>query len=565
MRRSALLLPLALVAALAVAPSARAQAPTVVPATPDYASEAFADPWDYANVEDVLVDQGPVLHVTEAAVAEGQLRFAAAAPAFVSLVHPGYPGALYLAREGPAAPIDAERYRNVALRLYAERTSAAGVFWDGCAAEEGNTEPACGGSVNFIALAGWHTYVLDVAGTGSGHPWGGDVVALRLSVGPSQPTRFALDWARVYAPTAPPVALPALGGLVSLAELHWDADDDAANNTPDNPGWGRVAPDPDGPAGFDAAAYPPGTYRFMVGPEGPTVGGVVIDAPPLPVILDPDVEGGEDYITAATGDPWDFGERSDVRAVENATRVSVAKGWLHGTNGGRTPNDPHVVLRWAGRANAVRYHRLTIRTTYDGPFGLADAPGGGMHGRWSWRRADMDNGRFHVPETVVQSREVVTYSTVSTYTVDLLDNAAGDVMETDMSYRNRWLGSSITGLRWDVNEDRGPRRWRLDEVALRADDESHGRFVVRWTDRAHRPGTVVAIYADRDRAGFDGELVAEGRVQREGRNSYRWDTSGVRPGAYWLYVVATNGASTSRAYATGPLRVWHPWGPAVTG
>ncbi|MBW3551643.1 MAG: methylated-DNA--[protein]-cysteine S-methyltransferase, partial [Proteobacteria bacterium] len=37
-------------------------------------------------------------------------------------------------------------------------------------------------------------------------------------------------------------------------------------------------------------------------------------------------------------------------------------------------------------------------------------------------------------------------------------------------------------MRWDPNEDPGPRRWFVDAIAIRADDESPGAFTVELAD-----------------------------------------------------------------------------------
>ncbi|MDP8969249.1 MAG: cell wall-binding repeat-containing protein, partial [Actinomycetota bacterium] len=549
--------------------------PATVPVAADFASEVYADPWDYADGVDLNTDEGPALNVRNVERSGGQVAFDVDRAAWVSPVWTGWAGALYAGREGPVRPIDAGRYSHAALRLYASQWLPASLFWDRCPP----TAAPCRGQVTFGAEQGWHTYLLPLRDLSAGqdHPWSGDVVGLRLSLGAAAPTHVRLDWLRLYRPAAETpdvtvaVAEPTGGGggrgrgeepsSPRDASLWWDADADPDNNTPDDPGWGRLPPGPAaGTATFAAAAYPPATYRFYSVTDGvPSAYSrpLTIAAAPLPSIDDPDEAGGEDYASAVTGDPWDFSQPSDVVGMDNVGQVAWSGGQLHGTNSGPQPNDPNVYLRVGPPIDPDRYHRLTVTMSYEGPFNLADAPGGGTHARWSWLTQDMAAGIGAVPERVVQTKELVTYTDPDTYTVDLHTSPRDWVMEDDNGYRHGWQGSRVIEARLDVNEDRGARRWQLDDVQLRADDEARGGgFDIRWHD--HSPtaaDTTVSLYHDSDDRGFDGTLIAAGLAQRAGGNRYRWDTGGLPTGRYWIYLVADNGAAIGRSYATGPVAV----------
>src|SRR5690606_24568895 len=159
-------------------------------------------------------------------------------------------------------------------------------------------------------------------------------------------------WVRVVAGDVGRVPVGGLG------PVFWDADDTTANNTPEQPGWGRVPAE-----GFPAAAYPPGAYRFYSalgdgGAGDPTRSAASaplhVLARPSVAVLDPDRAGGEDHITALTGDPWDFSQPTDA-VVGNARDVTVADGVLSATN---TSNDPYVDLRLGPTPiDPTRYHR----------------------------------------------------------------------------------------------------------------------------------------------------------------------------------------------------------------
>lgn len=537
----------------AVAGAAPGDAPTfdgpaVIAPPPDYASEVHGDPWDYRNLDDVLLDgDGPTLNVTGQTLRNGRLAFDIDGSGYVSPVWTGFTGAIPAGREGTRHPIDATRYRTATFRMYASSQQPAALFWFRCDA----LEDRCTGGKSFMALPGWNTYEVALENTFPGltQEWGGEVLGLRMSFNTDRATSIELDWMRLHG-TVPGTTIrwdnPAPG---SSSTLHWDRDADRANNTAGEPGWGSLATTS---ATTGSATLPagmePGTYRFYATAGGTTTGysaPLTIDAPPLPVITDPDEAGGEDHATAVLGDAWDMSQTTDVAQLGNAANVSWSGGVLEATNGGPVRNDPFLILRQDATIDPARYHRLTVNTTYDGPFGLEDAEGGGAHGRWLWRRQDQG-------QTFQNGREIVTYTTVDTYTIDLATTPSGAIAESGPG----WLGSPITTVRYDPNEDRGARRWRVDEISLRADDETTDRtFDITWHDDAHATGTTVDLYADRDGLGFDGQLIASGIAQTSGVNTYRWVADDVTDGTYWIHLRASDGVSTSRTYATGPVRV----------
>jgi hypothetical protein len=152
----------------------------------------------------------------------------------------------------------------------------------------------------------------------------------------------------------------------------------------------------------------------------------------------------------------------------------------------------------------------------------------------------------------VQTKEWVNYSGTSRQTYDL---AAPGVHEDDVGNKLPWTTAPVTGLRWDPNEDRGPRQWTLDRVALRADDEAGTSYDVRWYDAGFAPGSTVTLYRDGDAAGYDGRAISPALPQTPGTNVFRWNTSATPEGLHHLYAVVSGPAGTGRAYATGPVRV----------
>lgn len=487
-----------------------------VPGAHDYATDVHADPWDFANPEDVHLDHGPTIQVDHGRIADGELAYDNRGGT-IHLLWQGYPGgALPVGRDGLVAPLDGDTYRLLAVRVHVPSPTAYGISWARC--PTGSTADGCptGGSVSGHLAAGWQTLVVDPG-------WNGEVHAVRFALAGTLPVR--IDWARAYQPTGQGITVP---GAVA-----WDTNPDRGDNTPDRPGWGPL----DGP--LPADAYPPGDYWFHLA-DGTTTGPIRIVPPPQIRILNPDAAGGEDYITAATGDPWDFDQPTDA-TVHNATDVRFEGGVLHARNAN---HDPHVDLRMAGPLDPHRYHRVTVTFANAGPMDLSFGPGGGTHGRLLWTRTDGSRS---------DGAEIVAYPNTRTYTFDALDPRAVEAGNAG------WAAGPIAAVRFDPNEDPAAgREWSVDEVAIRADDESPGTVELAWTDTTPAElaePTTVTWYADRDRQGFDGVAITGPLTQQPGRNAVTWTTCDTAPGTWWLYVVATRGATSTATYATGPLQV----------
>lgn len=387
-----------------------------------------------------------------------------------------------IGRDGPADPVDTVdtgRYTHLSFRVRSTAETVGAVSFMTCT----EVDAGCTGSVPFVLSGtGWDTITVDLR-HGTGNPWSGAVHGLAVTIGSPGPASYAFDWMRLHATAEPTTVTFTNPALFGEATLYWDADADLGNNTPDAPGWGRLATGSGlgGSASVHIAALPPGTYRFYSrngSATSPHSAPLLIEGAPRTVIDDPDVTGGEDYATAVLGNPWDFADAADVAELTNVADVALADGRLHGTNGAPVPENPYLVLPDTGDLQAGRYHRFTIRAGYEGPFGLHVGPGGGMHGRISWTQDGASD--------LLQSAEVVTYSDRDTFTIVLGDRAPpAPLMESDLGQQGGWSASATTqGLRWDVNEDPGARRWWIDEIRLAADDEAHGRFSVRWHDAA---------------------------------------------------------------------------------
>lgn len=515
---------------------------------PDYASERFGDAWDYTEASDVQTDEGPVINVAAIAVGGDQLAVTFEGTGHFHPIWPGFPGGLRLGRDGPANPVDTGRYTHLTFRIHSTAHTTGSVIWQTCP----DIDAGCEGHAGFVLQeSGWQTVTVDLRG-GQGEPWAGAVQGLRLTIGGASQQSYRFDWMRLHGTAEPAsVSFTSLGAV----DLFWDADANPDNNTADNPGWGWLGSGGlGGRADFDVAAHPPGEYRFYTSngsSRSAYSSPLTIEAAPRIRILDPDIAGGEDFATAVLGDPWDFSNPEDIAAMDNIAGANFADGWFHGTNdtAGTNPRDPFIVMSGLGDLNAGRYHRFTVRMTYEGPFDLSWDPGGGTHGRVSWRQDG-----HHLWQ---QTAEVVTYTDIDTYTVVLGATPPSSVMEHDLGQPGWDTGATTHELRWDVNEDIGPKRWAIDEIRLAADDEAHGSFDITWVDGIHQPGTTIALFADDNPSGFNGRPIATGVTTQDGVNTFRWDTTDLPDGTYWVHAEATSpgGVATSRTYATGPVRV----------
>jgi hypothetical protein len=313
---------------------------------------------------------------------------------------------------------------------------------------------------------------------------------------------------------------------------------------------------------FDASRLAPGRWYVAMRSGGATTYASTpldVDAAPSPVVLDPDLAGGADYAAVVRGDRWDFTQASDVGPAANLSVLHVDGRVLNGRNGSPAVNDPQVGLPLAGPIDGSRFHRLTMTLEHDGPFGLADAPGGGMLARLIWQVAGGG------PNDYQDLEDVVVLPGRHTITVDLATDPSYAVTDALTTRRLGWAGHQITSLRIDPNEDPSGRSWRIDDVSIAEDDRGAGSFDIRLADRTWSPGTVADVYVDTDRSGFDGTRIARGVAVQQGTTTVRWDATAFPPGTYWVYVTMSDGRSTTSAYSGGPVRMQPPPVPAPFG
>lgn len=272
---------------------------------------------------------------------------------------------------------------------------------------------------------------------------------------------------------------------------------------------------------------------------------------PIPRVLTPNIEGGADYATAELGNPWDFDSAADIAETHQVANARFEAGDLVGTT---TGNDPYVALPLGPELNTDRYRRLTIDACYDGPMSLEDTAGGGMNGRFAW--IQRDTMRWS------ETQDFVVFPGCHRMTMDLVTNPVAGLHDEGTHSPTGWRGMRPSAVRFDLNEDRGLRNFRLREVKLADDAAFSSSFDITYLDAGGAGGTV-DIFVTTNRGSFDGTRIAAGLPVSGGVNTFRWngttDTGAPMPnGTYWVYMTMRNGAGVGTATSTGPVRLEKP-------
>ncbi len=502
----------------------------VIPESPDFAATRFADPWDMNKYTDLSYGQY-MNQLANKSYSRGifSARTTGTDPALHPLF-PGYEGVLFNGRDGYINRVDTRKFNRFSIRLFSSRATSAQFFWFY------DQRWTNFGVATFRVDPGWHTYVVDPTPTGK---WTGRPMGLRFDPTTQADLDFKIDWMRLYKQQSRRITLQWSDQKPrGTTDIYIDKDTDPTNDnaelleTVDSLSANSYV--------WDPSAYAPGSYYFYLdkpGQPGVYSNPVVINQTPLTTIIDPDEKGGRDYATSVSGDPWDMSQRSDVWYWDGAKDVTFARGVMAGTP---TNGDSYFHLRVPKPIDTDKYHRLTFRFKYDGPFDY----GAGTMSRVIWSPDHHTIGLF---QTI---NDIVTYPNWQEYTIDL--KRAG------MDGGSIGWNGQMNDFRFDPLEWQAQWRFYVDYIYLRADDTANKRFVIKWRDaRAAARPTKVSLFYDRDRSGFNGRRIAAGITQVAGVNKYVWKTARVPAGTYYIYLVANDGVSVARTYSTGPIRINH--------
>jgi hypothetical protein len=469
------------------AESATAAVPAEAEA-PDFASEVYSDPWDYSNAADQNTDASRAQSIS---VSGGKLAIGVRGGDWFTPV-PSVAGAISYGRDGGAISIDTSRYKRLSFRMNQPSSGTGALVWFTCREQAAS----CGGGITFPLRPGDQTYDLALDGTSivAGKvPWtSARMVNLRVipSVTQSltQTMSVSVDWMRLHAPTT----------------RH--------------------------------AAYPPGTYADFA-----------VEALPQPVVDSPSISEGRDLAADQRGASYDFTRASGTTGVRvlNAQVSSYGSTGMVATNAPPVVNDPEVVFP-VDAFSADKYHHLSFELSYDGPFSLEDAPGGGKLARLIWIARGGSNFQ--------EGDDIVTYSGSNGGRVDI-DLSRGDPLDTTSSApRLGWSGRTVEFLRLDPNEDPGRNTWRLKSFSLRADPSAQGSTQIRFHDAAWVPGTVADVFVGRGAPGTPFEKIASNVAVVQGSNTVRFDLGNRPVGSYNVQVVMRHPAGGGAlAFAGTPI------------
>lgn len=518
--------------------------------SPDYASEVHGDPWDYSNREDIHT--GTPQMSNAGTIAGGQLTYVTATQYPWMDPIPYLPGSMPLERDGPRAPVDTARYTHLSVRMYVSENGHGNVHWSTC---DWSKSRSCSGAKGVTFTAGWRTYDIKLEPDFSTltAPWTGQALQLRFTPHHAQGVTVKVDWMRLHGSAAPMRFTLAPADPGATNEVFWDGDGNLANNTPDNPNWGRLGTTSGTTYDFPVAMHPPGQYRLYTragGRTGPYTEALHLLPRPRAVVDSPSLRTGADYATAVRKNPWDLSGLDDVgsRRANMCNARILTGGILAANNCGAEIDNPFFHLPNPTPIDGNTYHRLTLRMRYDGPFGLTGGPTGGAVARLIWYVASNPGQQQNV-------HDIVIYPGWQEISVDLKTSPSAAVIdETQGDRKVGWAGQTITGLRLDPNEDVSERRWYIDSVRLTAEDKARGRYDVRFRETSNLGGTA-AVFLDRDRTGADGVLAAT-RTVTGGSNAVPISLpASLSAGRYWPYVVLTGPSGTSVAYADAPVHL----------
>jgi hypothetical protein len=212
---------------------------------------------------------------------------------------------------------------------------------------------------------------------------------------------------------------------------------------------------------------------------------LIINAPPLVSVINPDAAGGQDFATTVLNNPWDMDTLADVvvTGVENVPAPQVSRNTLvaTATNGG----DPQVTLFNGGTSliSTRRYRNVTFTLELDTPFGLDENAGDGSMARVFW-----GSQTSQAANSMTTTNDLLLWPGQNTYTVDLRTLTLANLgLEPDCVAsvgcpQIPWEQRSVRFFRIDPHESTKNVVFRLGRVSLTAPDEvdTGGSFNVQY-------------------------------------------------------------------------------------
>lgn len=601
--------------------------PGILPAGPDFATDALGDPWDFSNPEDLspFPDEFPGWTISGSeARRTGRAAFLSGG-AFVGRTTTGGGNLVPLLYRGGSnfitssletsgtfdhKAIPTGRYGKlaVAMTLGASTSGQLAAFW--YSAAYGTPGERARGVAFRFPQAGTRLYLVDLA-TGVWHDDRGnpstasflpvgdfgavawnDVHLMRgLQLRPTSDGNAQvdvhIDWVRLTqrdggaGAAIAPITFSGCSSRdynveVQVSSSRWEiihtGTSGAGSTTTANVNYGVLAP---GTWQFRVSCYP--SSRAPTGGaavSSPPVA-ITINSPPLVRVHNPDAVGGPDFAATVLGNAWDMDGMRDIAQFFNVTGAHITSDGV--TNAlqatGTSNGDPIVVLlNGAAAIDTSRYRNLTFALTLDTPFGLNGAAGEGSVARVIWGR----------PNGVTVSQDILVWPGRNVYNVDLAPLATNNGgLETECvpgCQQLPWTDGPIPHFRIDPHESTRNVTFRLGSVLLTAHDEvaTGGAFAIQYSfsDPDGGGGPYHArIYLDSDREASTKaliETITSGVTPNTVLHyAFHPASKGVPPGDYFVLVEiseARSGVTDSRGvYSSGPIRVFAGGGLAPPG
>ena len=519
---------------------------TTIPESDDYATQAFGDPWDMNNIDDIdYVD-----HMVNISVNSGIWS------ATSTIQSPGLffqymlpPGAMNYITEpnGENYPISHSRYSHFRIRMYSSVADQMVAFYY----QAGNQN--AGGNSNIIPTqAGWHIYDIDLNGTGGGGSgtWNNsdwNQLLLRPTFqGGHTNVNIQIDWARLVPAAGPNLNITWTASGSTPVDLYLDTDTNASNGTDMQIASGLNPAS--GSYNWDTRGIAPGTYyvRAVMGAASAYSGALIVNNAPTLTLTSPGTTSGEDYATAVLNRPWTMTAEGQIQAWYNIFNHTYTNSYLQASGN----NDPQIWFLNNDTAHAIdtsKYHYFNYWMWLQPP---SSGPVGGQEYMWN-------GGPRTVWSPGVPLNWQSTYVALGWYKRWLrvgLDLATAPLQPPS---NIGWHGTASI-FRFDPHEEAGPAGsgiypdfFRLGQVRLTADPSAApgGATTIAWVPNKTSGQVTLAYSTTR---GGAGTTIATVPMSAGG---YVWQVNNVPNGTYWIRATPNDGINSSSFVSDVPLKV----------
>jgi hypothetical protein len=565
----------------------------------EYATHDWHDAWDMNEETDLYLFSSPTCNQVSPMFANSTFSnglwsatFAVANP-YLWLIHPGYPSALHVGKDGNVHPIDANLYTQLTFRMYLapnfdpSQTPGGFLGWTPAPGDVSNVNTSNFGESRFFRVyPGWNTYTIDLTKIGlqqGNLNWGGQISGLMLFPAflPAG-TTIQIDWVRLTAAQSQSVAWRGTWQSGSTAVLSFSSD-----NVNFNPLRIYSNYDPykiqiiepnvipagnNGVGSYDVpASFMPGSAYVKVSISGQTsvsAGPLQPNARPDFTFVAPSYTSGEEFASSVVGNPWDMSDAADVSSWDKlVSPPAFSSGILTATSVSDPPNcgmpwgDPKLFLNMGGKSVDTNYYRyLTIKVKMNASFDF----GNGWVSRFYWVRNNYYN--------YGGSNDMPLYSGWNIFNVDLWGNVQDDAAPGNAA----WRSISPNILRFDPHEIPPSTQFEIDYIKLTANDTAQTGSTL-WIKYLLSSSYTPTFYYDTDRNAANGRTIAGSRapvtlapkagpsviflplVTRNfsqtdppGTRTFGWNLTGVPAGAYYISADVNDGYNTTTWYSETP-------------